>query len=727
MYTAKIKLDNKETHILKKEKLLTIGIITKNECEKLERCLKSLMPIKQAVDCEIILTDTGSTDGTIEMAEKYVDKIINFEWCDDFAAARNTGIDASKGMWFMWIDSDEWVENAEGLIEFFRSEDYRNYLSASIKLKDYSSVEHDIYRELDLFRLAILFEKTRFEGKIHESIPISYPVKSLELDIFHDGYIFETKEARDEKHKRNLTKLLEEYDKNPENINTIRYIVDQYRFSNELEKAIEYCDRGIELIKKNKGNLQGREHISKIHFLLMKALSYFEKEEYESAIETLEQIEDTDPKASYLFIDIYATLAFSYKSINNKEKESYYAQKYIDYYIKQDEFDKAFSVFFFNFSNNNLTLKRMLVSSLENQNNNAKFEDIFNLVEALNSKNSTNKSSDKDYIDQLWILADKFKEYNLIAEVYEKITSGHIEITLDYFEKEIYKYMIANQEAIREISLHLSKLNIDNQYIRINKIISENYNQNQSNARMLINEYLHDSETEIKEGISSELIYNAIKHNIGIESITRKIDVFKTGDYIKSMPTIHDDFYECVSNYYKKYESEINSLRGMYFIVALLEVSFTDNLEENMDKVHEFYEILGEILPKLIYSMYNKEYMDENNIDVYPPLFRFGYYTAKANEYKNDGNIVEYMKMLKKSLENYTIMEIPIRDIINEIDSKNKRQLEFEELASGVKKKIYELITIGDKEEALSVVCQLQSLMPEDKELKELKSRLSIK
>lgn len=724
MYTAKIKLDNNKTHILKREKLLTIGIITKNECEKLERCLKSLMPIKESLDCEIIVTDTGSTDNTLEMVARYADKIINFEWCNDFAAARNTGISAANGLWFMWIDSDEWLENPESLIEFFKSEDYRNYLSASIKFKDYSSVEHNIYREMDLFRLATLFEKTKFEGKIHESIPVSYPMKSIETDVFHDGYIFDSQSDRDEKHERNVIRLIEEYKKNPESINTIRYIVDQYRFSKELDKAIEYCDKGIILIEKNKEDLQGRAYTYKTHFLLMKGLSYFEEKEYARAVETLEPIEDSDPKTSYLFIDIYATLAFSYKSIGNKEKESYYAQKYLDYYIKQDEFDKTFSVFFFNFANNNLTLKNMLLSSLEKQSNNAKFEDMFNLIGGLNKRGSDN---DKIYIDYVWILADKFQKYDLIAEVYEKIRTGYIEITLEYFETEIYNYMAKNQEAIKEISLHLSKLNIENEYIMAHRIITENLNENYDEARVLLTSFLYNPDTNIREDISSEIIYNAIKYNIEIDSITNKLDVFKTGDYIKSLPIVHNDFYEYASDYYKNHKDEISGLRNMYFMTALLEVAFTDNLEENMSHVYGFYGIFEELLPKLIHSMYNVQNINEANIDIYPPLFRFGYYIYSANESKACGNMIEYMRMLRNALKNYIFMEMPIKSLINEVEEKNKRQLEFEELASGVKKKIYELITIGDKEEALSVVCQLQSLVPEDKELRELKSRLTIK
>ena len=47
--------------------LASICIITKNEKDKLEKCLKSFQP----TGYDIIVVDTGSTDGTKEMVEKY--------------------------------------------------------------------------------------------------------------------------------------------------------------------------------------------------------------------------------------------------------------------------------------------------------------------------------------------------------------------------------------------------------------------------------------------------------------------------------------------------------------------------------------------------------------------------------------------------------------------------------------------------------------------------------
>ena len=60
-------------------------MIVKNEEAVLEKCLES---IKDVAD-EIIITDTGLTDKTIDIAKKFTDKIYHFKWVNDFAAAND--------------------------------------------------------------------------------------------------------------------------------------------------------------------------------------------------------------------------------------------------------------------------------------------------------------------------------------------------------------------------------------------------------------------------------------------------------------------------------------------------------------------------------------------------------------------------------------------------------------------------------------------------------------
>ena len=115
---------------------LTIGMIVKNEEKMLDKCLSQIKPILDNVDSELIITDTGSTDGTVKIAERFTDNILHFDWIGDFAAARNHGLKKAKGEWFMFLDADEVFVSCDGIIDFFNSGEYLKYNSASYIIRN---------------------------------------------------------------------------------------------------------------------------------------------------------------------------------------------------------------------------------------------------------------------------------------------------------------------------------------------------------------------------------------------------------------------------------------------------------------------------------------------------------------------------------------------------------------------------------------------------------------
>lgn len=77
--------------------------IVKNEEAVLERCLNGFAPVCD----EIIIVDTGSTDRTKEIARRFTDKIYDFEWIDDFSAARNFAFSKASCDYIYSADADE--------------------------------------------------------------------------------------------------------------------------------------------------------------------------------------------------------------------------------------------------------------------------------------------------------------------------------------------------------------------------------------------------------------------------------------------------------------------------------------------------------------------------------------------------------------------------------------------------------------------------------------------
>lgn len=56
---------------------------------------------------EIVIADTGSRDDSVAVARAHGAKVLDFPWCDDFAAARNASLAACRGAWILSLDADE--------------------------------------------------------------------------------------------------------------------------------------------------------------------------------------------------------------------------------------------------------------------------------------------------------------------------------------------------------------------------------------------------------------------------------------------------------------------------------------------------------------------------------------------------------------------------------------------------------------------------------------------
>jgi len=80
-------------------------MIVLNEEKTLGRVLGDVVDLCD----EIVVVDTGSTDGTLEVAGNFGARILSFDWVDDFAAARNYSLSHCRGEWVLWLDADDRV------------------------------------------------------------------------------------------------------------------------------------------------------------------------------------------------------------------------------------------------------------------------------------------------------------------------------------------------------------------------------------------------------------------------------------------------------------------------------------------------------------------------------------------------------------------------------------------------------------------------------------------
>ena len=190
---------------------LSICIITKNEQENIERCLKSLMPYEM----EIIVADTGSIDNTKDIVQRYTDKVFDFEWCDDFAAAKNFAISKTSNDYIIMLDSDEYIDKFEES-ELIRTIGNNSDKVGRIQIKNVFK-KTDPCKESREWVSRIFNKKSyHYEGRIHEQI-VRYDGKEYDtfqapVTIIHTGYDLTEKE-KSAKAKRNISLLEKELDR----------------------------------------------------------------------------------------------------------------------------------------------------------------------------------------------------------------------------------------------------------------------------------------------------------------------------------------------------------------------------------------------------------------------------------------------------------------------------------------------------------------------------------
>ena len=85
---------------------LSICMIVRDEAALLPA---SLSDAAQLAD-ELIVVDTGSRDGSKAIARCYTEKVYDFSWRDDFAAARNVSFSYASGDMVMWLDADDRID-----------------------------------------------------------------------------------------------------------------------------------------------------------------------------------------------------------------------------------------------------------------------------------------------------------------------------------------------------------------------------------------------------------------------------------------------------------------------------------------------------------------------------------------------------------------------------------------------------------------------------------------
>lgn len=149
-------------------------MIVKDEEDVIARSINCALTVAD----EVIVVDTGSSDGSKKIAADLGAKVYDFEWCDDFSAARNYSFSLASGDYVMWLDADDIIEEQSAQL-------IKELVSAGgfdVAMLKYVSGNLTYYRER-ILRRAMDFV---WKGAVHEVIAPRGKVIYSPARIVHD-------------------------------------------------------------------------------------------------------------------------------------------------------------------------------------------------------------------------------------------------------------------------------------------------------------------------------------------------------------------------------------------------------------------------------------------------------------------------------------------------------------------------------------------------------------
>ncbi len=156
-------------------------LITINEAENLDRCLRALTWVD-----EIVVIDGGSTDRTFEIASRYTPKMSQRVF-DNFSNQKNYGIEQAKGDWILSIDADEVV--SPQLRDSIRkaAREGSPFNGFCVRRRNYVFGKSLRFGGQGSEKLLRFFRKGRgrFEQPIHEKVAVNGKVGELKGDLLH--------------------------------------------------------------------------------------------------------------------------------------------------------------------------------------------------------------------------------------------------------------------------------------------------------------------------------------------------------------------------------------------------------------------------------------------------------------------------------------------------------------------------------------------------------------
>jgi len=258
---------------------LSVCMIVKNESANVADALAGFAPFAD----EIVVVDTGSDDSTKEIASKFTPKIYDFEWIDDFAAARNFALSKAVKSYQLWVDADDRItpEN-QGYVDSLKSHfDGKKAFYFILENRQTDSAPSSCMQ----LRCTPIVNNVQFEGRIHEQIFPSAIRAGLDLvttDIVVTHFGYTTREVRIAKAWRNLAIMERERAEGRDDGGLHFFLAVTYEPLGKRKEAVLSMEAALERLERENFN----HHLIPECYLFLARVS-LDMEEYEKSLRYL--------------------------------------------------------------------------------------------------------------------------------------------------------------------------------------------------------------------------------------------------------------------------------------------------------------------------------------------------------------------------------------------------------------------------------------------------------
>lgn len=148
---------------------LSVCLITRDEAHNLPGLMESVRGLAQ----EVVVVDTGSRDGTPDLAHALGARVIHSPWKDDFSEARNVALEAAQSPWILSMDADQQLDATA--VPFLQAALGRQDCAAqlvTIRLLGPANPDgsQNVVRCLPSIRLFRRDPRIRYRGRVHEDV-----------------------------------------------------------------------------------------------------------------------------------------------------------------------------------------------------------------------------------------------------------------------------------------------------------------------------------------------------------------------------------------------------------------------------------------------------------------------------------------------------------------------------------------------------------------------------